>query len=137
MSLIKRPRSFSSSTHLLFRHGQFFYRLSEKTFKQFLQATSGITANTNCKDAYDRLKTGWKDPSKPSEVKRYKYIVYALNKTLTEIIVETTSEDGTWSDFLAALPENEPRWGIFDLEYEKDGLKKKILFINWYVVYSS
>lgn len=82
------------------------------------------------------MKSGWKDPAKPSEVRRYKYIVYALNKSLTEIIVETTSEDGTWSDFLAALPENEPRWGIFDLEYEKDGLKKKILFINWYVTCS-
>ncbi|KAH6911491.1 Alpha/Beta hydrolase protein [Coprinopsis sp. MPI-PUGE-AT-0042] len=74
------------------------------------------------------MKLGWQEGENTPK-RKLKYIIYALNKGLNEMIVESTSEDGSWSDFVHALPEKEPRWGVFD--YRKEGLKNKILFIHW------
>ncbi|KZT09243.1 actin depolymerizing factor, partial [Laetiporus sulphureus 93-53] len=84
---------------------------------------SGVGVGPDCMTAYQSLKLG----------KKIKYIIFTLNKDNTEIVVEKQSESHNYEDFLADLPENEPRWAIYDFEYEKEGAGKrnKITFFSW------
>jgi cofilin len=64
--------------------------------------------------------------------RKLKYIVYTINNTNTEIIVEKTSNSPDYEQFLNALPKDECRWAVYDLEFEKDGAKRnKICFFSW------
>lgn len=51
----------------------------------------------------------------------------------TEIVVEKAVESATYDDFLASLPENEPRYAVYDFDYEKSegGQRNKIVFYSW------
>ncbi|OJT14684.1 Cofilin [Trametes pubescens] len=85
---------------------------------------SGVGVNSECLDAYQELKLG----------KKSKYIVFTLNKTNTEIIVEKKgATSSTYDDFLADLPEAECRWAVYDFDYEKEdgGKRSKITFYSW------
>jgi hypothetical protein len=70
--------------------------------------------------------------------KTSKYIIFILNKEKTEIIVEKKSTSKDYDDFIADLPENECRWGVYDLEFEKEegGRRNKIVFYQWYVIFN-
>lgn len=48
-------------------------------------------------------------------------------------IDQTGQRDATYDDFCKCLPENEPRYGLIDLEFEtKDGRPtSKIVFVSW------
>ncbi|KAH7239038.1 hypothetical protein BKA59DRAFT_483760 [Fusarium tricinctum] len=60
------------------------------------------------------------------------FIICNLNKELKEIVVEKSSTNTDWGDFLAELPETECRWAIYDFAFEKDdGKRNKIVFISW------
>lgn len=50
-----------------------------------------------------------------------------------EIVVEKKAESGDYDDFLAQLPENEPRYAVYDFDYEKpgEGKRSKITFYAW------
>lgn len=63
--------------------------------------------------------------------KKLKYIVFNLNKELTEIVVEKSSETQDYEEFLDHLPEKECRWAVYDFEFEKDGKRNKLCFISW------
>lgn len=56
-----------------------------------------------------------------------------LIDNLQEIVVEKTAESGDYDDFLGQLPENEPRYAVYDFEYEKggEGKRSKIVFYAW------
>ncbi|TEB22992.1 actin cross-linking [Coprinellus micaceus] len=94
----------------------------EYDYVGWLDEASGVSVNNECLSAFQDLKLG----------KKHKYILYALNAGNTEIVVEKTSS-GTYEDFLGDLPEGEPRFAIFDFEFEKEdgGKRNKILFISW------
>ena len=50
----------------------------------------------------------------------------------TCIVVDEAVKEATLEDFIAKLPENKPRFAVFDFEYEAEGAtRNKILFINW------
>ncbi|KAK0242475.1 probable Cofilin [Armillaria ostoyae] len=85
--------------------------------------SSGIGVSPECLEKYQELKLG----------KKTKYIIFAINKEKTEIIVEKTSESPSYDDFVADLPEAECRWAIYDFEFEKEGAGKrnKICFYSW------
>ncbi|KAF8713268.1 Actin depolymerization factor/cofilin -like domain protein, partial [Rhizoctonia solani] len=80
-----------------------------------------------CQDAYQGIKLG----------KKYKYIIFKLSDDLKEIVVEKTSNDPDYDTFLKDLPEvtliDEPRWAVYDVEYEKTGAGKrnKLIFFSW------
>merc|ERR1712144_104919 len=63
------------------------------------------------------------------------YSIYKRNADNTEIVLESVADPSkTYDDFCAALPPNECRYGIFDLEYSKseaDGMRQKIIFVVW------
>jgi len=75
-------------------------------------------------DAYNEIKLSHK----------YRYIIVKFNNDKTALEVEKTGEpSATYDDFTSQLPENECRYGVFDLEYSKDddGVRQKILFFVW------
>ncbi|KIJ62612.1 hypothetical protein HYDPIDRAFT_157413 [Hydnomerulius pinastri MD-312] len=64
--------------------------------------------------------------------RKLKYIIFNLNPTNTEIIVEKTSTVKDYDEFLKDLPEQECRWAVYDFEFEKDGApRNKIFFFSW------
>ncbi|KAF8478103.1 actin depolymerizing factor, partial [Russula ochroleuca] len=85
--------------------------------------SSGVSVNPDCLDVFQELKLK----------KTSKYIIFILNKEKTEIIVEKKSTSKDYDDFIADLPENECRWGVYDLEFEKEegGRRNKIVFYQW------
>ncbi|KAF7298852.1 putative actin cross-linking [Mycena indigotica] len=84
---------------------------------------SGVTVNPDCLDQFSVLKLK----------KTFKYIIFALNKENTEIVVEKTSASQDYEEFIKDLPETECRWAIYDLEFEKEGggKRNKIVFYSW------
>lgn len=52
---------------------------------------------------------------------------------LKEVVVEKAAEQGTYDEFLQCLPADEPRYAVFDFEYEKpgEGMRNKITFFAW------
>ncbi|ORX52861.1 hypothetical protein DM01DRAFT_1323335 [Hesseltinella vesiculosa] len=85
--------------------------------------SSGVAVNQECLEAFSSLKLGHK----------YKYIIFKLSDDLKEIVVEKTVETGSYDDFLGDLPENEPRYAVYDFDYIKEGSgqRNKITFYSW------
>ncbi|KAF3989863.1 hypothetical protein FT663_03434 [Candidozyma haemuli var. vulneris] len=66
--------------------------------------------------------------------KKHKFIIYKLNESKTEIVVEETSTDADYDAFLEKLPENDCKYAIYDFEYEignGEGKRNKIVFFTW------
>ncbi|ORY73909.1 cofilin [Protomyces lactucae-debilis] len=84
---------------------------------------SGVILSDECVKAFNELKLG----------KTLRYVIYTFNSNNTEIVVEHKSDSGDWEDFTAKLPENECRYAVYDVKYEKggDGVRSKLVFIFW------
>lgn len=88
---------------------------------------SGMKVNKECTPVFDELKMK----------KMHRYILYKLNDTMTEIIVdETGARDETYDDFknklLAVAERQECRYAVFDLDFMFNGQEKnKIIFFAW------
>jgi len=74
-------------------------------------------------DDYQKLKLG----------KKFKYIIFSLNPGLTEIVVEKTSTEKDYEEFIKDLPEKECRYAVYDFEFAKEGagIRNKIVFLSW------
>lgn len=50
-----------------------------------------------------------------------------------EIVVEKKAENSEYDEFLGELPENEPRYAVYDFDFEKpgEGKRSKITFYSW------
>ncbi|KAI9499289.1 hypothetical protein BDB00DRAFT_227807 [Zychaea mexicana] len=85
--------------------------------------SSGVAVNQECLDLYQEFKLR----------KKYKYIVFKLSDDNKEIVVEKTAEDATYDQFLECLPADEPRYAVYDFDYEKvgEGQRNKITFYAW------
>lgn len=86
-------------------------------------ASSHVTVNPSCVDTYQALKMK----------RNHKFITFKLSNDNTEIIVDQTSESSDYDDFLGSLPEDEPRWAVYDFQYAApDGsVKSKLIFLSW------
>jgi cofilin len=85
---------------------------------------SGVGVSPACVEEFQSLKLK----------QTHRYIIYQLNKTNSEIIVDRTSESEEWDDFLADLPESEPRYAVCHFKFEKDdgtGVASKLVFVSW------
>uniref|UniRef100_A0A7S4MRM4 ADF-H domain-containing protein n=1 Tax=Vannella robusta TaxID=1487602 RepID=A0A7S4MRM4_9EUKA len=86
---------------------------------------SGIDVASAAVDTFNDIKLSHK----------HRYVIYKRNADNTIIEVEQTADPSkTYDDFCAALPANECRYGIFDMEYSKsdaDGIRQKIVFVVW------
>ncbi|ODV81578.1 cofilin, partial [Suhomyces tanzawaensis NRRL Y-17324] len=66
--------------------------------------------------------------------KKYKFVIFALNESKTQIVVDSTSTDTDYDAFLEKLPENECKYAVYDFEYEiggGEGKRSKIVFYTW------
>ncbi|KAF8139203.1 hypothetical protein K438DRAFT_2118882, partial [Mycena galopus ATCC 62051] len=84
--------------------------------------SSGVAVDPDCFTQFTALRVD----------QRLKYIVYSLNQENTQIVIVGKSESQNYQDFIAELPKAECRWAVYNLEYEKDGGKRKrIFFLSW------
>ncbi|CAG9310155.1 unnamed protein product [Blepharisma stoltei] len=86
-----------------------------------------VDANLNVDDAcvvaYNRLKL----------TKDIKFVTYKVEGQ-SNVIVERVGElESTYQDFVHSLPQNEPRFAVYDFDYTADDgiTSKKIVFIHW------
>jgi len=85
-------------------------------------SASGVGVNDNCLTTYQKLKLG----------KKLKFIIYSLNSTNTEIVVDKESDSLDYDDFVAALPEDQCRYAIYDFQFEVEGgQRNKLTFFTW------
>ncbi|AOA60787.1 GQ67_02162T0 [Komagataella phaffii] len=66
--------------------------------------------------------------------KKHKYVIYKINDSKTEIIVDKISSDESYDAFLEALPEDDSRYAVYDFQYEissTEGKRSKIIFFTW------
>lgn len=64
----------------------------------------------------------------------YKWALWKLDAKGTSVVISDVGEPGsTFQDFLAALPENDCRYGVFDYQFTaNDGnIMNKLVFFNW------
>lgn len=90
-----------------------------------------MQANEDCVKAFNSLKLN----------RESKYIVYTLTPDNKEIVIAkkepadpSKDNEAFYNEFLTHLPENEPRYGVFDFEFEKEdgsGKRNRIVFVNW------
>ncbi|KNE63803.1 hypothetical protein AMAG_16320 [Allomyces macrogynus ATCC 38327] len=85
--------------------------------------STGVQVRDECMTVYQELKLG----------KKFKYIVYKLDKNNSEIVVEKTSATANYAEFVEALPAADCRYAVYDLEFEhpEGGLRNKIVFVTW------
>ena len=60
-----------------------------------------------------------------------KIMIATGNAKDLEIVVEKFSESQDYEEFVADLPETECRWAVYDVQYEKEGKRNKIMFVSW------
>ncbi|ANZ73526.1 BA75_01048T0 [Komagataella pastoris] len=66
--------------------------------------------------------------------KKHKFVIYKINDSKTEIIVDKISSDESYDAFLEALPEDDSRYAVYDFQYEissTEGKRSKIIFFTW------
>lgn len=64
----------------------------------------------------------------------HRYLIVSINQDGTQATVETTgARDQSFDSFKASVPTDEPRYAIYDLEYNtKDGRKEsKLVFVMY------
>lgn len=95
---------------------------------------SGIKPSPECLSAYQRLKI------KEADVVKLEYVIYKIQSyppqegKKPDIVVEKESTEANYEDFIENFHEDDCRWGIFDFEYDSgEGMRKKIIFVTWYV----
>ncbi|CAG8052827.1 unnamed protein product [Penicillium nalgiovense] len=70
--------------------------------------------------------------------KKFSYIMYTLSEDDSEIIVDKTSENRNYEDFVHDLPPTECRWVVYDFQDERDGVNRnKMVFISWKMLFPS
>jgi len=85
---------------------------------------SGVGVNDEAVTKFQDLKLG----------KSLRYIIYKLNDTNTEVVVEKTGPaSATYADFQKSLPATDCRYAVYDFEFStpEGGTRNKIIFILW------
>ncbi|CAG8477590.1 7959_t:CDS:2, partial [Cetraspora pellucida] len=93
-----------------------------------MSSASGVNASDECMEVFQELKLK----------KKYKYILYKINdeKDKTEIVLDRAEENATYEDFKDVLVKElkqQPRYAVFDFDYEKtgEGPRNKLVFFSW------
>jgi cofilin len=65
--------------------------------------------------------------------KSLKYILFKLNNSRTEIVVDKTSESSDYEEFLSNLPADGCKWAVYDFSYtlEDGSQRSKLCFFSW------
>lgn len=84
---------------------------------------TGIGVNDECLTKFHELKLRH----------LHRFMIMRIGDDLKTVIVEKTADQGTWEEFIAALPKQDCRYGVFDFEYEAvgGGKRNKLVFVVW------
>lgn len=85
--------------------------------------SSGVTSAPECLEKFAQLKMS----------KSLKYILFKLNDTRTQIVVDKTSENPDYDEFLDNLPGDGCKWAVYDFHYtlEDGSQRNKLCFFSW------
>ncbi|KAI9095928.1 hypothetical protein DFS34DRAFT_594941 [Phlyctochytrium arcticum] len=85
--------------------------------------SSGVGVQDSAVEAFQDLKLK----------KKYRFILYKINDTNTEIAVEKTVENADYEAFVTSLPADQCRYCVYDFQYDTsgEGIRNKILFYVW------
>lgn len=85
--------------------------------------STGVTVSEDIHSTFNQFKID----------KKLRFYTYQIVDKKVIKIDQTGQRDATYDDFCKCLPENEPRYGLIDLEFEtKDGRPtSKIVFVSW------
>lgn len=100
----------------------FTYLTIELNFQS--NASSGMGVADHCKHTYLELQ----------RKKVHRYVIFKIDEKRKEVIVEKTGFPAeSYDDFMAALPENDCRYAIYDFDFvtQENCQKSKIFFIAW------
>lgn len=92
--------------------------------KNFWQST-GVVAADDVSSTFQDFKLG--------KGEKLRYYIYKIEDQKTIVIEKKGTRDKTYDDFCSDLPENEPRYGLVDLEFTSvDGRPtSKLVLITW------
>lgn len=100
-------------------HQNLIHKKQNKYYKQ----SSGVAVDDEITGTFQEFKLN----------KKVRYYIYKIENK-NKIVIEKSGERSlTYDDFASSLPENEPRYGLIDLEFQtKDGRPtSKLIFISW------
>ncbi|KAI8822049.1 uncharacterized protein EV422DRAFT_414700 [Fimicolochytrium jonesii] len=88
-----------------------------------MSQSSGVGVQDTAVEAFQDLKLK----------KKYRFIIFKINDTNTEIGVEKTVETGDYDSFVGSLPPDQCRYCVYDFQYDTagEGTRNKILFYVW------
>jgi cofilin len=107
-------------------HSRISDALSAASTLTTLQST-GVTVNDTVVEQFNSFKL-------QREPYNHRFYIYKIAESGTEIVIDTFgARSSTYDDFVAALPPNECRYGLFDLDFQTvDGRPaSKLVFIAW------
>ncbi|KAJ6847491.1 actin-depolymerizing factor-like [Iris pallida] len=87
-------------------------------------ASSGMGVSDDCKHIFLELQ----------RKKTHRYVIFKIDEKRKEVIVDKTGGTAeSFDDFMAALPENDCRYAIYDFDFvtQENCQKSKIFFITW------
>ncbi|TIB42517.1 hypothetical protein E3P86_00352 [Wallemia ichthyophaga] len=127
-SIIMTPSNFndSPSKRKLFNDSNDVFDIEnaiEEIFTLYSINQNGVPVADECLTTFQDLKLG----------KKHKYMILKISDDSTAIVCEKTSNSDNYDEFLNDLPENEPRWAVYDFQFTKgdEGTRNKILFYAW------
>eukprot|EP00761_Pharyngomonas_kirbyi_P011326 gb/GECH01011351.1/.p1 GENE.gb/GECH01011351.1/~~gb/GECH01011351.1/.p1 ORF type:complete len:138 (+),score=24.56 gb/GECH01011351.1/:1-414(+) len=83
---------------------------------------SGVKHTDDCVQKYNDLKLNHK----------FRYIVYNITSESQIEVEKTADASATYDDFIKELPKDEPRYAVFDFEFDAgEGTRNKLVFVNW------
>ena len=87
--------------------------------------STGVTASDEVSTTFQDFKLG--------KGEKLRYYIYKIEDQKTIVIEKKGERSKTYEDFCSDLPENEPRYGLVDLEFKTtDGRPtSKLVLITW------
>ena len=91
---------------------------------------SGLSIADHSKNSFLELK----------RKKEHRYVIFKIDEKKREVIVEKTGSPAeSYDDFLAALPDNDCRYAVYDFDFvtSDNCQKSKIFFFAWLALFPS
>jgi cofilin len=80
------------------------------------------------------LNDQWLDVYQDMKLKnKFKYIIYRLSDSFSEVVVDQCAEEGTLDELVGALSSTECRYAVYDFDYGNvgKGKGKTTALISW------
>jgi len=89
-----------------------------------MASNTGVKLNDSCIGTFNDFKLR----------KTHQYLIFKLNDTFTEVVLEKAGENGApYDEFIKQLPDNDCRYAVISISYSTpaEGDRSKIVFFLW------